>query len=150
MSGAEKIYRSKKVRFLVVGAVNTLWGVAAYPILYIVLNPLGINYLVTLVLAYVVSIAFSFTTQKYLVFRTRGNHIRELSKFLVLQSVILALNLLALPALVVTTGWNPAIIQVGLSIVIAVVSYFFHDLVKVRPAPQAAEGRRVKKSKRSV
>ena len=129
----------KRVRFLIVGGVNTLWGIAAYPLLYVVLNPLGVNYLVTLVLAYAVSIAFSFTTQKYLVFRTKGKHVRELSKFLGLQCVILVLNLIALPALVIATGWNPLIIQVILSIVIAVISYFFHNHVTFRSQPQSAQ-----------
>lgn len=132
---SRKMWSDKKIRFLIVGGINTLWGIAAYPVLYVILNPLGVNYLVTLVLSYAVSIAFSFTTQKYLVFKTRGNHIRELSKFLGLQGVILALNLIALPALVVATSWNPALIQIGLSIVVAILSYFFHDLVTFRSKP---------------
>jgi putative flippase GtrA len=110
-------------------------------VLYVILSPLGVNYLVTLVLAYAVSIAFSFTTQKYMVFKTRGNHLRELSKFLGLQGVILALNLIALPALVVATGWNPAFIQIGLSIVVAILSYFFHDLVTFRSKPGPRDDR---------
>lgn len=132
---SRKMWSDKKIRFLIVGGINTLWGIAAYPVLYLILNPLGVNYLVTLVLAYAVSITFSFTTQKYLVFKTRGNHLRELSKFLGLQGVILALNLIALPALVVATSWNPALIQIGLSIVVAILSYFFHDLVTFRAKP---------------
>ncbi len=92
-----RFLKDKRIRFLIVGGINTLWGIAAYPILYLILNPLGVNYLVTLVLAYAVSIAFSFTTQKYLVFRTKGKHVRELAKFLGLQCVILVLNLLGTP-----------------------------------------------------
>ena len=134
-----RFLKDKRIRFLIVGGVNTLWGIAAYPLLYVILNPLGVNYLVTLVLAYAVSIAFSFTTQKYLVFRTKGKHLRELSKFLGLQCVILVLNLLALPALVIATGWSPVIVQVMLSIVIAVISYFFHNHVTFRSQPKSGQ-----------
>ena len=136
---SRKLWSDKKIRFLIIGGVNTLWGIAAYPVLYVILNPLGVNYLVILVLAYAVSIAFSFTTQKYLVFKTRGNHARELSRFLGLQGGIFALNLIALPALVVATGWNPVFIQIGLSIVVAVLSYFFHDLVTFRAKRRSPE-----------
>ena len=131
-----RLWSDKRARFLIVGALNTIWGIAAYPVLYVILNPLGVNYLVTLVLAYAVSVAFSFTTQKYVVFKTQGNHVRELSRFLGLQGGIFALNLIALPALVVATGWNPVFIQIGLSIVVAILSYFFHDLVTFRAKPR--------------
>jgi len=134
-----RFLNDKRVRFLIVGGINTLWGIAAYPVLYLILNPLGVNYLVTLVLAYAVSIAFSFTTQKYLVFRTKGKHLRELSKFLGLQCFILVLNLIALPALVIATGWNPVIIQVMLSIASAVISYFFHNHVTFRAQPKSGK-----------
>ena len=133
------LWSDKKIRFLIIGGINTFWGIAAYPALYVILNPLGVNYLVTLVLAYAVSIAFSFLTQKYLVFKTRGNHVRELSRFLGLQGSIFALNLIALPALVVATGWNPVFIQIGLSIGVAVLSYFFHDLVTFRAKPRSPD-----------
>lgn len=136
---SRKLWSDKKIRFLIIGGVNTLWGIAAYPVLFVILDPWGVNYLVTLLLAYAVSIAFSFTTQKYLVFKTRGNHVRELSRFLGLQGGIFALNLIALPALVVATAWNPVFIQIGLSIVIAVLSYFFHDLVTFRAKPRSPE-----------
>jgi len=133
------LWSDKKIRFLIIGGINTFWGIAAYPALYVILNPLGVNYLVTLVLAYAASIAFSFLTQKYLVFKTRGNHVRELSRFLGLQGSIFALNLIALPALVVATGWNPVFIQIGLSIGVAVLSYFFHDLVTFRAKPRSPD-----------
>ncbi len=121
--------KSKKVRYLAVGGVNTLWGLAAYPLLYLLLTPLGFNYIVILVLAYIVGTAFSFTTQKYLVFKTRGNHIHEILKFLGLQGIILCINLLLLPLLVATTGLNPVVLQVTLGIFFAVASYIFHDRI---------------------
>jgi putative flippase GtrA len=62
----KRVLSNKQARFLIVGGVNTVFGIAAYPVLYLALNPLGVNYLVTLVLAYLISIAFSFTTQKFL------------------------------------------------------------------------------------
>jgi len=137
VNGPRRLFADKKARFLVVGGINTVWGIAAYPILYLLLNPLGVHYLATLVLSYAVSIAFSFTTQKYVVFRTRGNIAKELSKFLGLQSVILALNLLALPLFVNATSGSPVAVQVVLSVFVAIVSYFFHNHVTFRSPSEA-------------
>ena len=127
-----RLVSHKQFRFLVIGGVNTLWGIASYPVLYFLLHPLGVNYVVVLVIAYVVSTTFSFTTQKYLVFRTKGNHFREFVKFISLQLGVLGVNLLALPAIVITTGWSPVIVQVVFAVAIAVISYFFHDKITFR------------------
>jgi putative flippase GtrA len=139
-STVKKLWADKRLRFLLIGGLNTIWGIGVYPILYVLLNPLGINYIVILVLAYVASISVSFTSQKIFVFRTKSNHFRELSKFLALQVAILTLNLIALPVVVESTLWNPAIVQVGLSTVIAVISYFFHDLVTFRTKAEKRNG----------
>jgi putative flippase GtrA len=126
--------KSKKIRFVAVGGLNTLWGLATYPILYFLLTPIGLNYVIILVLAYVAGTVFSFTTQKYLVFKSRGNHFREIAKFLGLQGGILLINIVLLPVLVNLTRWNPVIVQISIGISFAVISYFFHDRVTFRKA----------------
>lgn len=137
MDGPREFFADKRTRFLVIGGINTAWGIAAYPVFFGMLNPMGIHYLATLVLSYASSVAFSFTTQKYLVFRTKGNHARELSKFLGLHFVILALNLFALPLFVAVTAGSPVAIQVVLSVFVAIGSYFFHNHVTFQSQPQS-------------
>lgn len=141
MDGPREFFADKRTRFLVVGGINTAWGIAAYPVFFGMLNPMGIHYLVTLVLSYASSVAFSFTTQKYLVFRTKGNHARELSKFLGLHFVILALNLFALPLFVAVTAGSPVAIQVVLSVFVAIGSYFFHNHVTFQSQSQSVRNR---------
>ena len=122
-----------------VGGINTAWGITSYPVFYGLLNPMGVHYLATLVLSYVFSVAVSFTTQKYVVFRTRGNIARELSRFLGLHCAILALNLFVLPLFVTATSGSPVAIQLVLSVFVAIGSYFFHNHVTFHS--QSKEGR---------
>ena len=41
-------HNKKKVRFIVIGTFNTLWGLLVYPIIYFLLTPLKLHYLVIL------------------------------------------------------------------------------------------------------
>ena len=132
-----KLFRSKKIRFVVVGGINTLWGLAAYPILYALLTPFEVNYVVILILSYVAGTSFSFTTQKYLVFKSHGNHVVEISKFLAFQGAVMLINIVLLPLLVVATSINPVIVQIGIGIVFAGLSFFFHERITFRNSDES-------------
>jgi putative flippase GtrA len=124
--------KSQEFRFLLVGASNTLWGVLSYPIYFALLTPLGLNYVVILVITYVLNGIISFTAQKYLVFRTQGNHLKEFWKYALFQGAILAVNLVILPLLVVKFGLDPVIAQTIFLLFVIAVTYFFHKFVTFR------------------
>lgn len=125
----KKALGRQEFRFLLVGASNTIWGIISYPIYYLFLHPLGVNYLVILVLTYFVNGVISFTSQKYLVFRTRGNHLREFWKYFLLQASTLGINLVVLPLAVQGLKVNPAIAQTAFIVLVVVSSFFFHKYV---------------------
>jgi putative flippase GtrA len=116
-----------KLRFIMVGGFNTLFGLAAYPVLFFVLKPLHLHYLVVLVLAYCVCIVFSFSTIKLLVFRTKGQQGREFGRFVTFNVLYLLLNLLALPVLVEFLGLSPVWGQMMFATLLVVSSYFWHS-----------------------
>ena len=122
-----RITKHKQVRFLLIGGTNFAWGLASYPIFYWILHPLGVNYLVILVITYVINTLISFFTQKYFVFKSQGNHFRELLKFFGVQLIFLAANLIILPLLVAWTQWNPIIAQTLFACCLMVFSYFLHN-----------------------
>lgn len=125
----KKAFQRQEFRFLVVGASNTLWGIVSYPIYFWILNPLGVNYILVLLVTYFLNGIISFTTQKYFVFRTKGNHLKEFWKFFLLQASILAINLAALPLAVQELHLNPVVAQTIFLIVVIVSSFFFHKFV---------------------
>ena len=118
-----------KVRFLLAGALNTAIGLAVYPGLYFLAAPLKLHYLTILAVSQVVCVAFAFLTNKFLVFRTSGNYLRESGKFLTFHLSYFLLNLAALPALVELAGMNPVWAQTLFAVLVIVTSYFWHSRI---------------------
>jgi len=118
-----------KLRFLITGGLNTLFGLAIFPILMLALAPWHLHYLVVLVLSNILGINFSYLTNKFLVFRTRGNYRQEYLKFISFYLIYFVLNLIALPVLIYLTGLSPIWAQTLFVITIIIGSYFWHSRI---------------------
>ena len=118
-----------KFRFLLAGAFNTTVGLAVYPALYFLAAPLKFHYLTILTISQVVCIAIAFLTNKFLVFRTSGNYLRESGKFITFHLSYFLVNLAALPALVELAGMNPVWAQTLFAVLVIVSSYFWHSRI---------------------
>lgn len=125
----KKALKRQEFRFLVVGASNTLWGILSYPLYFWILSQFSLNYIVVLLVTYLINGTISFTTQKYLVFQTKGNHFKEFSKFFSLQLMILGINLVFLPVCVEVFSLNPVISQTIFVVGVIISSYFFHKYI---------------------
>lgn len=123
-----------KVRFLGAGLLNTVFGLGIYPLLMWVSAPLGHHYLVALVISYGLSVSFAYATNKRLVFKTEGNHLREFLRFLVPHAFYLMINLLVLPVLVEAAHLKPIVAQLSFSVFIVVTSYLWHSRVTFSPS----------------
>ena len=89
------------VRYLVVGAWNTLFGYAAYAALTAVLTPLiPYSYMVASVLSSPLSITVAFLGYKWVVFKTKGNYLREWARCVAVYSGSIAIGWALLPILV--------------------------------------------------
>ena len=119
----------KKVRFLIAGGVNTMVGLSVYPILFILLKPIGFGYMEVLFLSQAICITFSFISNKYFVFKTKGNIKNEYVKFFMFYGFYLALNVVCLPVMVEMIKITPIISQTLFSIAIIVTSYFWHNFI---------------------
>ena len=129
----------KKIRFLIAGAVNTAVGLAVYPLLYLIFEPMGMGYIQVLIIAQVLCISFSFASNKYFVFKTKGNLKKEYLKFFAFHGFYFALNLVCLPLLVESLKINPIISQTGFAIAVIVTSYFWHNSVTFRNARESSK-----------
>lgn len=117
------------LRFLIVGGINTLVGLAAYPALLLLAPWFRTHYFLGLLLVQFLCTCFAFVTHKYGTFRARGNVLSEIWKFSSFYLVNYAANWVALPAMVELGGIDPIIAQLGFSIVVLVASYFWHSRV---------------------
>ncbi len=118
-----------KVRFLLAGLLNTLVGLATFPIFYFMLSGYALHYLVVLCISQAVCITFAFVTNKFLVFRTKGNYVPEFLRFLTFHLSYFTANLVALPLMVNLFSMNPVIAQSLFAIMIIVSSYFWHSRI---------------------
>jgi putative flippase GtrA len=120
---------NKQRNFLIVGFLNTVFGLLAFPILFYFFNPHFPHYLYILFLSTATCILFSFTTLKYFVFKTKGPIINEFVKFLIFQLIVFIVNLIALPLLVNYLINDPIISQTIFLIFVILSSYFWHNRV---------------------
>lgn len=123
-----------KVRFLLAGALNTVVGLAAYPALFFLLAPLKLHYMVVLGITQVACVAFAYLTNKFLVFRTAGNYLRESGKFVLFHLSYFLVNLAALPFLVEIIGMSPVWGQTLFAVAVIITSYFWHSKITFAPA----------------
>lgn len=128
----KKALSNQEFRFIAIGAVNSGWGLLSFPVFYWLLSPFNIDYIPVLIFTYVFNTLFSFATQKYLVFRSGGNHLNQFLKFCSLQAIILTINLIVLPVVVVNLGLNPVIAQTLIAVAFMVITYFFHKQITFR------------------
>jgi putative flippase GtrA len=115
-----------KLRFLVVGGVNTALGLTLFPFLYLILGSLRIHYFILLIASGVICVLFSFLTNKLFVFRTHGNYLSELFRFVMFHLSQFALSLVAVPFLVEFAGISPVVAQPPFAVLVILTSYFWH------------------------
>ena len=120
---------NKERNFLIVGLLNTVFGLLAFPIFFYFFNPFVPHYLYILSLSTASSILFSFTTLKYFVFKAKGPIVNEFVKFLIFHFILFILNLIALPLLVNYLINDPIISQTIFLIFVILSSYCWHNWI---------------------
>ena len=88
-------------RYLLVGIWNTVFGYATYAVLTALLTPyIPHAYIVASVLAGILNITEAFLVYKWLVFKTKGNYLREWMRCVVVYSGGILIGILLLPVFV--------------------------------------------------
>jgi putative flippase GtrA len=115
----------QEIRYLAVGAWNTLFAYAIFGVLYLLLHG-RIHYLIISLCAHFVAVANAFVCQRWLVFKSRMPWLRAFVRFNLVQLMALAWGLAALAFMVEVLHWNPLISQLVTMAVAAVGSYLLH------------------------
>lgn len=122
-------HHETKIRFLFAGGLNTAVGLALFPLLMFAFDGLGVHYLVVLIVSGILGINFAFLTNKFFVFRTQGDLLREYLKFVSFYLLYLLINLMVLPILVNLLGWSPVWAQFVFVIVTFIASWLWHSRI---------------------
>jgi putative flippase GtrA len=89
------------VRFLAVGACNTVFGYGCFALFTLLLTPvLAYGYVAASLLANVFSITFAFFGYKWFVFKTKGNYLKEWIRCVGVYAGSMILSAAALPFVV--------------------------------------------------
>jgi len=115
----------QKIAFLIVGAWNTLFGYLSFMTLFFLLSHFA-HYMVILIISSVINISQNYLSYKHLVFKTKGDHIREYIRFNMVNAISLSINFILLPILVEFMHIYPLIAQAPITIIIAIISYYGH------------------------
>lgn len=89
------------IRYLAVGACNTLFGYGCFALFTFLLTPLvAYGYVAASILANLFAITFSFFGYKWFVFKTKGNYLKEWVRCVGVYSGSMVLSAAALPFVV--------------------------------------------------
>jgi len=121
----------EKLRFLVVGGWNTAFGYGMLWILDSLLHA-RLHYTLILTLNWVIGVTQNLFTFKLLVFRTKGNWLKEYLRSYVVYAGSFVLNL-AIVSLIMEV-WRPRLViaQLPALVVVTVISYLGHKYFTYR------------------
>lgn len=116
----------KKIRYLAVGFWNTVFSYAAFVVLYYFTHS-RIHYMFILVLSQIIGLTNAYICYKLLVFKTKGNIIREYFRFYVVYGTTFIVNLVLISFFVELLGINPVISQGIIAVIVVTMAYFGHS-----------------------
>lgn len=125
---------SRKLRFLVVGGWNTLFGYLSFYVLYL-LTADRLHYLVIAVFAHFVAVIQSYAMQRRMVFRSSAPIVGEFLRFNASLVGTLLFGLLAMYLLVEAVALSPLVAQAIVILTSVILSYVLHSRISFAPNP---------------
>ena len=122
---AFQAYAQQSLRFLIVGAWNTAFGYLSFVLLYYFFSPF-VHYLAIQAATVVINVTNAFLCHKFIVFRTRGNYLREYLRFYVVYAVPIGLGFVLLPFGIEVLGMNAYLTSAVSICLLTFISYFGH------------------------
>ncbi len=128
--GLLKLWGIQRVRFLIVGVANTVFGYLLFAGFLLVVGE-G-SYVLAGVMSHLAATTLSFGLNRTYVFGSRNRVLAEYLRFQVTYTVVLALNLSLLIAFVEFLGWPVLVAQAICLCFVAVSSYLGHKYFSFR------------------
>jgi putative flippase GtrA len=126
---------SRKLRFLVIGGWNTLFGYTCFYVLYLIAADV-LHYLIIAVIAHVINVIQAYVMQRRLVFRSDAGVAGEFLRFNASLIGTLLFNLVAMYLLVKVTGISPLIAQAIVILTSLILTYVLHSRISFVQRPK--------------
>jgi putative flippase GtrA len=128
------------LRYLLIGAWNTLFGYGTFALFTMLLAPLGRqSYILAVIPSTMINITVAFFGYKWFVFKTKGNYLREWIRCVGVYSGSMALGMILLPVLVFVIRHRfgletqaPYIAGALLGVLTVIFSFFGHKHISFR------------------
>jgi putative flippase GtrA len=121
----------EKLRFLVIGTWNTLFGYGLFVVLYLLLQG-RLHYVVIMVLGHVLAVTNAFLCYRHLVFRSKGRFLGEYLRFNFSYLGSLILGVTGMYLLVEECSMNPLGAQAVLLALTVVLTFIVHKYYTFR------------------
>lgn len=116
---------SDKLRFLVVGTYNTLFGWGVFALLHLAFAD-RVHYLWLLVVAHFAAVTNAFVAHRQVTFQAQGSLVSQFLRFNLSYLGALGLGLVALPLGVSMFHAHPLVVSAVLTVLTVGVSYLLH------------------------
>ena len=127
-----RLLADERVRFVLVGGVNTLVGYGLFALFQFTLGG-SIGYLGSLVAAYAIATVIAFSLHRRFTFRVRsGRRLVDFARYAGVTVISLLLNAGILALFVEVAHWNPYVAQAVSLVTTTIVSYFGHKFFSFR------------------
>ena len=127
----QRLIKDQRVLFLLVGGANTAFSTALFAGLVLLFGP-RVPSVVSLGIAWVVSLVLVFFVYRRLVFRVTGNGWKDFMRFTSVNLGSLLLNMGALALLADVLGLPPIPTQIAITVAVVVFNYFGHKYFSFR------------------
>lgn len=127
----QSIFSMRLVRYLVTGGINTLLSYAVGASLFYILID-KIHYIIIMIISTIVNVTISYFNYKFIVFKTKGNYIREYLRFYIVYSVPIGFGFIAFPICYQALDMNPYLAQALIMAVTVIASYIGHKKISFR------------------
>lgn len=119
---------SARLRYLIVGGWNTIFGYALFVALHWLLGT-RVHYLLILLIVQIISILNAYVAYKHFVFKTRGNVMVEFVRFNVIYVALFVFNMIALPFFVEVLKLSTTVSQGIIVSIAAGLGYLGHKTI---------------------
>ena len=128
-----RFIRDQRVRFLAVGATNTLVGYLVFSAFTLwVFADVYLGYLLSLAVSYAFGITLAFVLYRRFVFVVHGHVLRDFARFVSVYLVAIGINAASLPLLVEVAGVPPLLAQLIILVLTTLLSFFGHKKFSFR------------------
>lgn len=125
------------MRYLIFGALSTLVNILVFALF----NTLGLSTIASNTIAWIISVIFAYTTNKYCVFKakTEGKKdlLREFSSFIVARLATLGVETIMMWTTIDLWHWNAILMKVIANIVVIVLNFVFSKLFIFKKSKEA-------------